>query len=170
MPPLLFVALGALNLLLSSAYTAPSPPPLPPPVLPYWHNWADTQGVSHWAKCALTNWTYEQLLPPGQPFWVENVESPSNLLLMTTPAGWTGPWHKNPEPQLVFVVAGAFLMTASDGTNVTLTVGDVFFGNDQLSTMGHATYNVGTVPGVLAAVQFASIDVSKYVGVPCWLH
>ncbi len=155
---------SATNSLLSTSHA----PPVAPPLM-YWHQWADLEGVSHWARCALTNWTWEEFLPPSS-LWIEDLSFPSNLVLMTTPPGWVGPWHKNPVPQLVFVVAGTYLFTAMDGVNVTFTSGEIFFGNDQLSQKGHYTQNIGTVPGVLAAMQFSSWNVSETAGVPCWLH
>jgi len=106
-------------------------------------------------------------LPPGQPLYLETQQNPSKVIFMNTPPGWQGPWHKDPVPQLVFFLSGTGLWTAMDGTNITLTVGDIYFGNDQASKSGHFSQNIGSNDMMLAAAQFAEWPTTNYE--PCWL-
>ncbi len=55
-----------------------------------------------------------------------------------------------------------------DGTNLTFTVGDIYFGNDQASKAGHWSQNIGDENMLVAAVQYADWPTKNYQ--PCWLQ
>jgi hypothetical protein len=140
-----------------------------PSKVPYYHNWVDNAGVSHIAACQFTNWTYVDLLNNTDPNFVDNSESasPATFVLLQSPPAWVGGWHKNPYPQLVIFVQGTASFTAMDGTTFNFTVGDIYFGEDQLSTKGHLTKNIGNGPLTLAFVQFRTWQPT--INLPCRL-
>jgi hypothetical protein len=97
----------------------------------YVHNWADSAGVTHFAT---TNFTLTGLLANSDPDFVHTslVPSPATLELLQSPVGWTGSWHANAYPQLVFFIEGTGKWTSSDNTTYTFKKGDIYFGEDQL--------------------------------------
>ena len=138
------------------------------PNLTYYHNWSDEKGVSHFSQCKFTNWTYHNYLPPSKPLWTDPKQNPTNVLLTQLPVGWDGPWHKDPVPQLVLFLSGTGLWQTMDGTNYTFTAGDVYFGNDQASSKGHYSKNVGSNPVYMVLLQFANY--STEMNRSCWLQ
>ena len=133
----------------------------------YWHNWSDENGTTHLTECTFSNWTYENYLPPSDPLYTNVKGASSNVLLTKLPANWSGPWHKDPVPQLVFFIHGIGKWKTMDGSEIILKPGDVYFGNDQNSTKGHESYNVGNSSLILALIQFDEWSENKYE--PCWL-
>jgi len=141
----------------------------PTPSQPYWHNWADANGESHFTLCALTNWSFVDFLPPSQPLWQETKADPTSIVFLQMPVGWQGPWHRDPAPQLVVFLSGHGRWQTMDGQIRDFTTGDLYFGNDQMSTKGHFSQNIGNVPLYVALLQFADWNVTDKVGQPCWL-
>jgi len=141
-----------------------------PSRVPYYHNWVDGDGVSHIATCEFTNWTYVDLLNNTDPNFIDTSSSGAvaTFVLLQSPFGWEGGWHKNPFPQLVIFIQGTAEFTAMDGTSFNFTVGDIYFGEDQLSTKGHLTKNIGDGALTLAFVQFRTWQPS--IDQPCWLE
>lgn len=137
------------------------------PALTYWHMWSDAQGVSHLTECKLTNFSKVNFLPPSPPLWLDTYSDPSKVLFLNAPVGWVGPWHKDPEPQLVLFLSGQGTWTAMDGTNHTFNPGDIYFGNDQASLKGHVSRQVGPVPMNCVLLQFSSWSTTNHH--PCWL-
>ena len=133
----------------------------------YWHNWSDENGTTHLTQCTLTNWTYVNYLPPSDPLYTNVKGASSNVLFLNLPTNWSGPWHKDPVPQLVFFINGIGKWKTMDGSQVILKPGDVYFGNDQNSTKGHESYNIGNTSLILALIQFDTWSQNKYK--PCWL-
>ena len=73
------------------------------PLVPYWHLWVDTNGVSHQRQCHLTNY-YLRGVGPADPQW-NNKQGryPSTVIFTVQPVGWFGDWHENPAPQWIVV-------------------------------------------------------------------
>jgi hypothetical protein len=135
----------------------------------YIHNWADSAGVTHFATCYLTNFTLAGLFANSDPDFVDTalLSSPASLELLQSPVGWEGSWHVNAYPQLVFFIEGTGKWTSSDNTTASFKTGDVYFGEDQLGTIGHSSKNTGHTPLTLALVQFRTW--APTVDKPCWL-
>ena len=137
----------------------------------YWHNWADAQGVTHLTECTMRNFSRIDLLPPNPPVYIDYVDQggkgPSKVFFLNTPVGWSGAWHKDPVPQLVITLAGEGVWTTMDGSNVTLTPGSVYLGNDQASSRGHHSMNTGKGLLQLLLIQYPQWPTKLYR--PCWL-
>ena len=129
-----------------------------PPAVPkvYWHNWADSAGVSHLTECSLTNWTFVDFLPNSDPLYLDNVVSgdSASVVWMQLPVGWKGPFHKDPVPQLVLFMSGEGTWETMDNKTHVFTVGQVYFGEDQRSLLGHISANTGNSPLIMALLQF----------------
>ena len=168
----LFVVVAGLVLLTDATQTVSSsargvPAPIP---LNYWHNWADSNGVSHLASCQFTNWTYVQFLNNTPPIYLDDGESglPARVEILQLPVGCTVPWHKDPYPQLVTCLSGEGNWVTMDGSSHNLTVGEIYFGEDQLSLKGHISSNIGNTPLLLMLVQFRNRQPT--VNLPCNLE
>lgn len=161
---LVSTALLVLCCLASTAWAKPTPSPVS-----YYHNWVDDQGVSHITPCRFSNWTYVDVLNNTDPDFIDTSASSlaATYVMLQSPVGWTGGWHRNPYPQLVIFIQGVALFTAQDGTEFTFSVGDIYFGEDQLSSQGHLSKNTGDTALTLAFVQFRHLQPS--INKPCWL-
>jgi hypothetical protein len=163
----------AATLAVTAAASINSMVPSDPTALPliskgtYWHNWADSDGVTHLTKCDFGNWTAKDLLPPSEPLYLSIFGTAANVQLANTPPGWQGPWHRDPVPQLVIFMSGQGLWRFQDGTTHVFSPGDVYFGNDQNATRGHESYTHGNASMILAMVQFPQW--STTMARPCWL-
>ncbi len=168
-------ALCAVFFLAVPALGLRKPSPSPSPTLPklervrYIHNWADSSGQTHFATCFLTNYTLQGVLANSNPNFVNSgfASSGASLVLYQSPVGWTGSWHTNPYPQLVIVQEGMGLWTSSDNTTDILAKGDLYFGEDQRSAIGHTSKNIGHTPLNLLLIQFRTW--TPTVDKPCWL-
>lgn len=138
------------------------------PTLPYWHLWADEEGTTRQTRCDLTAFDLQSMGGKAEAQWNDQlVSGPANLLFAVLPAGWTGDWHRNPEPQWITVVSGRWFVESMDGTRVEMRAGEVAFGGDQNSKpdkagrVGHCSGTVGEEPCRLMIVQ---IDPAKWSG------
>ncbi len=129
------------------------------PVVPYWHLWADAQGVSHQAHCAMTQFALESIKPPAEPQWQgSKVSGPLTAFVTVLPVGWIGAWHENPKPQWIIPLSGCWFVESMDGTRVELRPGELSFGGDQNcreveGKLGHRSGTVGDAPAVLMVIQ-----------------
>ena len=89
--------------LVYSAWAKPTPSPVS-----YYHNWVDDEGVSHITPCLFSNWTYVNVLNNTDPDFIDTSESSlaATYVMLQSPVGWTGGWHRNPYPQLVIFIQG----------------------------------------------------------------
>jgi hypothetical protein len=140
------------------------------PRIPYWHLWVDEAGVSHQARCAMTEFQMKSMSGAAAPQW-QGSRTTGEMTVMVTvqPPGWTGTWHENPAPQWIIPLSGRWFVEAMDGTRVEMGPGEISFGEDQnCATVegrtGHFSGTVGEVPAVLMVVQFAA---PPTVGQPC---
>jgi hypothetical protein len=130
-----------------------------PPVLTYWHAWADDDGVSHQEERAITDFQ-RQSMGGAAPQWnAELKTSPKQALFAVLPVGWTGEWHENPEPQWIVPLSGRWFVETMDGERVEMGAGEVSFGGDQgcradaEGRKGHRSGTLGDEPAVLMMVQ-----------------
>jgi len=129
------------------------------PTIPYWHLWTDAHGVSHHARCELTEFELKGV-GAADPQW--NNRQPrgdATCVFTVQPVGWVGEWHENPAPQWIIPVSGRWWVEAMDGARVEMGPGDLSLGEDQSCTLdahgrrGHRSGTVGDQPAVLMTVQ-----------------
>jgi hypothetical protein len=139
------------------------------PSVPYWHLWVDEDGVSHHARCAMTEFEMKSM-STAAPQW-QGVKTTETMTVMVTvqPVGWTGDWHENPKPQWIIPLSGRWFVEAMDGQRIEMGPGEISFGEDQNcktidGRTGHFSGTVGDEPAVLMVVQFES---PPTIGQPC---
>lgn len=136
-----------------------------PTYLTYWHNWSDKAGVSHLTRCQLTHFVSIKPIPGLHTDIKTNA---TQIVFVDLDPSYVGSWHKDPAPQFVSFLQGTGEWTTMDGTSRNFTLGDLYFGNDQLSTQGHLSRTVGDTPLKLMMVQFPqALATGQYE--PCWM-
>jgi hypothetical protein len=129
------------------------------PTIAYWHLWTDEHGVSHHARCELTDFELKGV-GAADPQW--NNRQPrgeATAVFTVQPVGWVGDWHENPAPQWIVPLSGRWWVEAMDGTRVEMGPGELSLGEDQNCTQtpdgrcGHRSGTVGDQPAVLMTVQ-----------------
>ena len=130
----------------------------PKPRVPYWHLWVDAHGVSHQAKCHLTDYELAGVGGAAPQWNNKQPEAPSTVVFTVQPVGWVGTWHENPAPQWIIVLSGRWWIESMDGTRIEQGPGEFSFGEDQGCTetdgrKGHRSGTVGQEPAVLMTVQ-----------------
>jgi hypothetical protein len=130
------------------------------PEISYWHLWLDEHGVSHHARCAMTEFQLKSIGGGADAQWqgVKTTEK-STVMFTVLPVGWVGDWHPNPKPQWIIPLSGRWSVEAMDGTRVEMGPGDVSYGDDVGAKAvdgkaGHYSTTVGDAPAVLMLVQF----------------
>jgi hypothetical protein len=133
------------------------------PRVPYWHLWADKDGVSRQARCTLTEFDLKSIGPPASPQWQgRRTKAEATVMVTVLPVGWIGAWHPNPKPQWIVPLSGRWFVESMDGQRVEMGPGDISFGEDQNTKevdgkKGHLSGTVGDEPAVLMLVQFESL-------------
>ena len=130
------------------------------PSIPYWRLYTDEEGVSRWARCAITDFELKSIQPTAAPQW-QGEKSRGDLSVMITvlPVGWEGSWHENPAPQWIAPLSGRWSVEAMDGERHEFGPGEFSFGGDQNCRerdrrKGHLSGTLGDAPCVLMVVQF----------------
>ena len=142
--------------------------PSPKPSIPYWHIYTDTEGVSRFVQCAMTELEWKAL--SSAPQWQGHKATTTfSVSFAVLPPGWFGDWHEYPKPQWVIPLSGAWYVEAMDGKRVTFGPGEIHFGEDQNTTerdgrKGHLSGTVGDAPCVQMIVQF---EEAPTVNQPC---
>lgn len=141
------------------------------PEVAYWDNWTDASGVSHLTRCQLQNFSLHSVSKPATPEWQDRQPEPARSILTNVePPGWVGGWHENPAVQWIIPVQGVWSVQAMDGSEATLTPGDLMIGEDQGSRpdaaghSGHLSRNAGPSPVSLMIVQ---LEASPRTDRPC---
>ncbi len=140
------------------------------PAIPYWHLWVDEDGVSHHARCAMTEFQMKSMSGAAAPQWQgKKTTEPTTVMVTVQPVGWTGEWHENPKPQWIIPLSGRWFVEAMDGQRIEMGPGEISFGEDQNcktvdGRTGHFSGTVGDEPAVLMVVQFESPPI---IGQPC---
>lgn len=133
------------------------------PRVPYWHLWADGDGVTHQTRCTLTEFDLKSIGPPAAPQWQgQRTKGDATVMVTVLPVGWVGAWHPNPKPQWIVPLSGRWFVESMDGQRVELGPGDISFGEDQDTKevggkSGHLSGTVGDEPAVLMLVQFEAL-------------
>jgi hypothetical protein len=140
------------------------------PRIPYWHLWTDARGVSHQARCTLTEFDLKSMKAPAAPQWQGHRTTGEMTVMVTVqPVGWVGTWHENPKPQWIIPLSGRWFVESMDGQRVEMGPGEISFGEDQNTRevdgrKGHLSGTVGDAPAVLMVVQF---ETPPTVASPC---
>ena len=140
------------------------------PTAPYWHLWADENGVSHQTQCVMSHFELKSAQAPAAPQWQGQMTSGAMTAMVTVlPVGWIGEWHVNPKPQWIVPLSGRWFVESMDGTRIEMGAGESSFGGDQAAVevegkRGHRSGTVGEVPAVLMLVQF---DDAPAPSAPC---
>ena len=103
----------------------------------YHHLYADETGESRW-KDVDVPLEERVFAPPAQGIEVSDAMAAGNLLFLRLRAGWSEPDHPTPVPQMLICVAGAAIVTASDGEARRIGQGDMWFMEDTTGK-GHHT-------------------------------
>lgn len=142
-----------------------------PPVITYWHNWTDTNGVSHMTRCEMRDFKLQSMSKPADPQWQDRQQNTGATVIFTVqPANWNGTWHEDPKVQWIIPLKGTWFVEAMDGKRVELGPGDVSLGEDQNTRpdaqgrKGHLSGNVGDGAVTLMVVQ---LDVTPTINQPC---
>ena len=61
-----------------------------PPKLPYWHLWADDEGVTHQTRCEVSGFNSESVGGEAAPEWIKHLLSSEATLLIRHLACWLG--------------------------------------------------------------------------------
>jgi hypothetical protein len=129
------------------------------PTLCYWHAWADEAGVSHQARCELSDFARESMGGAAAQWNDKQTSANATVIFTVLPVGWVGDWHENPKPQWIVPLSGRWFVETMDGTRIEMGAGEVSFGGDQgciADTQGHKGHRSGTLgdgPAVLMLVQ-----------------
>jgi hypothetical protein len=140
------------------------------PRIPYWHLWTDEGGVSHQARCELTEWELKGV-GGAAPQWNDKQgRGEATVVFTVQPVGWVGTWHENPAPQWIVPLSGRWWVEAMDGTRVEMGPGEFSLGEDQGcieqgGRKGHRSGTIGDEPAVLMTVQLHVPPVRR----PCHL-
>lgn len=130
----------------------------PQPEVPYWHLWADADGVSHQTRCALTAFELKGVGGAAPQWNNKQARSEATIVYTVQPVGWVGDWHVNPAPQWIVVLSGRWWIESMDGTRIEQGSGEFSFGEDQECVLaegrkGHRSGTIGEAPAVLMTIQ-----------------
>ncbi|MGH6736009.1 MAG: cupin domain-containing protein [Methyloceanibacter sp.] len=133
-----------------------------PPKLAYWHVWTDDEGVTHQARCELSDFVMRSMGGKAAPQWNDHLlTGETSVLFCVLPAGWIGDWHENPKPQWIVVVSGRWFVETMDGMRVEMGPGEVSFGGDQgakTDAQGRVGHRSGTVGDEACALMVVQLD------------
>ena len=121
--------------------------------LTYTRLFVDDAGVSHLEDCTLPLETRD-FAPPTTPLDVSEFMPAEGFAVLRFAPDWSGPWHPSPYRQWFFLLSGALAVTVGDGTERTLSAGDVVLLEDA-GTMGHLTRVTGGQQAVAVGVRVA---------------
>jgi hypothetical protein len=130
----------------------------PRPSVPYWHLWADDEGVSHQSQCRLDHYAAHRVGNAAAQWNDPQAPCEASVVFTVQPVGWIGEWHENPAPQWIVVLSGRWFIESMDGTRIEQGPGEFSFGEDQGCVerdgkKGHRSGTVGTEPCCLMTVQ-----------------
>jgi hypothetical protein len=130
----------------------------PRPSVPYWHLWADDEGVSHQSQCRLDHYAAHRVGNAAAQWNDPQAPCEASVVFTVQPVGWIGEWHENPAPQWIVVLSGRWFIESMDGTRIEQGPGEFSFGEDQGCVerdgkKGHRSGTLGTEPCCLMTVQ-----------------
>ncbi|MEO6927730.1 MAG: cupin domain-containing protein [Casimicrobiaceae bacterium] len=130
------------------------------PTVPYWHLWADGNGITRQTRCVMTEFELQSIKQPADPQWQgDRLSGQMTTIVTVLPIGWVGTWHQNPKPQWIIPLSGRWFVESMDGAHVEMGPGELSFGGDQVcretdGKLGHRSGTVGDAPAVLMVIQF----------------
>lgn len=89
------------------------------------HLTEDAAGESHFGQFDLAL-KETPLAPPALPFLVSSIMPAKGYVAIRIPVGWIGELHQSPHRQILFCMAGALRVTASDGEVRLVEAGSVW--------------------------------------------
>jgi quercetin dioxygenase-like cupin family protein len=121
--------------------------------LNYVRLYVDDVGVSHFEDCQLALETRD-FAPPTTPLEVSEFLPAEGFAVLRFAPDWSGPWHPSPYRQWFFLLSGSLTVTVGDGTERTMSTGDIVLIDDE-GTKGHLTRVNGDQQAVAAGVRVA---------------
>ena len=121
--------------------------------LRYVRLFADDTGVSHLQDCTLGLQTRD-FAPPATPLEVSDFVPAEGFAVLRFAPDWSGPWHPSPYRQWFFLLSGSLTVTVADGTQRTVSAGEVVLVDD-VGTNGHLTRVNGGQQAVAVGVRVA---------------
>ena len=125
----------------------------------FWHLWTDEDGVTHQSKCRFSGLQLKNFAPPASDLLVKRLAAaPEDITILVLQPGILD-WHRNPKPQWIVPLSGAWFVESMDGTRIEMGPGELSFGEDQLARedaagrAGHLSGVVGETPCVLMLIQ-----------------
>jgi mannose-6-phosphate isomerase-like protein (cupin superfamily) len=125
--------------------------------LKYVRLFVDDNGISHLEDCVLPLETRD-FAPPVTPLDVSDFMAAEGFAVLCFAPDWSGPWHPTPYRQWVFMLSGSLTVTVGDGTERSLSPGDIVLLEDVGGT-GHLTRVTGSRQAVAVGVRVADDDV-----------
>lgn len=116
--------------------------------------YADPTGESHFEDVEL-EFQETDFAPPSMPLNVSSFSPASECGFITAPPGWYGSWHRAPQPQFLFYLAGKGEVGVSDGEVRTFEPGDIVLVEDTTGK-GHISRVVGSSEVLNAVVRLSS--------------
>jgi hypothetical protein len=111
---------------------------------PVLHLVEDLSGESHFESFAL-DLEETQFAPPAHAFLVSKLRPATGFVAVRLPVGWVGALHRSPQRQILFCIAGALKVTATDGEHRLVEVGSVWQMED-VTGKGHRSEVASSVP------------------------
>jgi hypothetical protein len=130
------------------------------PIVPFWHLYTDTDGVSQFMHRSFAQFELTSIAPPAAPQWLAPaMRGRTSTIVSVQPVGWIGDWHENPKPQWIVPLTGRWFVEAMSGDRIEMGPGEWSFGGDQScrernGKKGHLSGTVGREPAVLLLIQF----------------
>ena len=105
---------------------------------------ADAAGESHFDSFTIER-SLQDFAPPAHPLFMSAIEKVSGYAVLHLPVGWGGERHPSPHRQILFCLAGALRVTASDGDSRMVKAGDAWLMEDTRGA-GHKSEVVSEEP------------------------
>jgi mannose-6-phosphate isomerase-like protein (cupin superfamily) len=119
--------------------------------LTYQRIFVDDSGCSQFEECTLALATRD-FAPPTTPLEVSELIPADGFAVLRFAPGWSGPWHPSPYRQWFFLLSGSITVTVGDGTERTLSAGDIVLLED-MGTRGHLTRVNGSRQAIAVGVE-----------------
>lgn len=124
--------------------------------LNYVRLFVDDAGVSHFEDCQLPLET-RNFAPPTTPLEASEFLPAEGFAVVRFAPDWSGPWHPSPYRQWFFMMSGSLTVTVGDGTERTMSTGDIAM-LDDVGTQGHLTRVNGNQQVVAVGVRVAEAE------------
>jgi quercetin dioxygenase-like cupin family protein len=111
---------------------------------PVQHLVEDKAGESRFESFAIAL-DETRFAPPARPFLVSKLRPAKGFVAIRIPVGWVGELHRSPQRQILFCLAGALKVTASDGGVRIVDTGSIWQMED-VTGKGHWSEVSSSVP------------------------